>query len=118
MHVSRVTRGYLNRRGDYEDPQRSVTFSIRLTEAQHAKLKFLADRFEAHKSPVAQKLLNAAMDEALRTMAAHDTMSDEETQTIPMDEQLRIVDEQVSKYHEEIRRIFEDDARESAQDRI
>jgi hypothetical protein len=110
MNVSQVTRGYLNKRGDYEDPQRTVTFSIRLTEAQHAKLKFLANRFESHKTPVAQKLLNAAMDESLRTMAAFDTMTYEQTQTIPMDEQLKIVDEQVSKYHDEIRSIFEEDA--------
>ena len=50
------------------------------------------------------------MNESLRVMAAFDTMTDEETQTIPMDEQLRIVDEQVGKYHDEIRRIFEEDA--------
>lgn len=108
--VSRVVRGYLNKRGTVEDPEKSVTFSVRLTEGQNAKLKFLAERFGAPKTAVAQKLMNAAMEESLRVVAAFDTMSYEETQEIPMDEQLGIVDRKVEEYREKIRRIFEEDA--------
>jgi hypothetical protein len=111
MEVSRVARGYLNRRWTQEEAQRTVTFSIRLTEGQHAKLKFLAARFDAPKTAVAQKLLNAAMEEALRTLGAHDAISDEEEEQLSPEEQNRIIDRQVDEYSEEIQRIFDEDIR-------
>lgn len=106
--ISKVTRGYLNRRGLPEEGEKPVTFSLTLTEHQHAKLKFLAGRFDAPESDVARRLLDAAMDESLRILGAYDTMTYEETQKIPMEEQLNIVDGQVDRYHEEIRRIREE----------
>jgi len=109
MEVSKVARGYLNRRRAQEEAQRTVTFSIRLTEGQHAKLKFLAARFDAPKTAVAQKLLNAAMEEALRTLGSHDAISDEAAERLSPDERNRIIDRQVDEYSEEIRRIFDED---------
>src|SRR5215213_5591111 len=109
MEVSKVARGYLNRRWEQEDAQRTVTFSIRLTEGQHAKLKFLASRFDAPKTAVAQKLLNAAMEEAIRTLGAHDAISDEEEKQLSLEEQNRIIDRQVDGYSEEIQRIFDEE---------
>ncbi len=106
--VSKVARGYLNQRGMREEVERTVTFSIRLTEGQHAKLKFLSKRFGAPKTPVAQKLLNAAMEEALRVMGAHDAITDEMNEMIPVEEQLVIIDRQVDKYYEEIRQIVQE----------
>lgn len=106
--ISKVTRDYLNRRELPEEGEKPVALSLGLTEDQHAKLKFLAGRFDAPESDVARRLLNAAMDDSLRVLGAYDTMTYEETQTIPMEEQLVIVDGQVDKYHEEIRRIREE----------
>jgi glycerol-3-phosphate O-acyltransferase len=95
MEVSKVARGYLNRRWEQEDAQR--------------KLKFLAARFDAPKTVVAQKLLNAAMEEAMRTLAAHDAISDEEAEQLSPEEQNRIIDTQVEEYSEEIQRIFDEE---------
>jgi predicted DNA-binding protein len=109
MEVSKVARGYLNHRWEQEDAQRTITFSIRLPEGQHAKLKFLAGRFDVPKGVVAQKLLNAAMEEAMRTLAAHDALSHEAEEQLPSDEQNRIIDRQLEDYSEEIQRIFDNE---------
>jgi hypothetical protein len=105
MEVSRVARGYLNQRVRREGLERTVTFSIRLTEGQNAKLRFLAERFGESKSPLAQRLLDAAMEEALRTLGAYDAV-DEEAGLTP-DEANRVIDAQVEKYRDEIQRIFD-----------
>lgn len=115
QEVFKVARGYLDKRDKNEEPERTVTFSIRLTEGQHAKLKFLAERFEAPKSPVAQRLLNAAMDEALRTLGTHDALGDQDRETIPVEERNRIINEQVKEYYPEIRRIFDEDVARAGQ---
>jgi hypothetical protein len=110
MEVSRVARGYLNQRVRREGPERTVTFSIRLTEGQNAKLKFLAERFGESKSPLAQKLLDAAMEEALRILGAFDAVDGKAGMT--PDEENRIIDAQVEKYRDEIQRIFDEDVRD------
>jgi hypothetical protein len=43
---------------------KSVTFSIRLSEREHAKLLWLAENLDTQKTPLAEKLLKAAVDEA------------------------------------------------------
>jgi hypothetical protein len=105
MEVSRVARGYLNQRVRREGLERTVTFSIRLTEGQNAKLRFLAERFGESKSPLAQRLLDAAMEEALRTLGAYDAVDDEAGLT--PDAANRVIDAQVEKYRDEIQRIFD-----------
>jgi hypothetical protein len=44
---------------------KSVTFSIRLSEWEHAKLLWLAENLGTQKTPLAEKLLKAAVDEAV-----------------------------------------------------
>lgn len=44
---------------------KSVTFSIRLSEWEHAKLLWLAENLDTQKTPLAEKLLKAAVDEAV-----------------------------------------------------
>ena len=107
LHVPRLTRNYLNKRNIPEDPERTAQLPIELTDEQLAKLKFLSGRFEAPENSVARDLLDAAMEDALQVLGAFDTMSYEETQTIPMDQQLEIVDRQVEQYEDEIRRTSE-----------
>jgi len=106
MEVSRVARGYLNQRVRREGPERTVTFSIRLTEGQDAKLRFLAERFGESKSPLAQRLLDAAMEEALRVVGSYDAV-DEKAGMKP-EEANRVIDAQVEKYRDEIQRIFDE----------
>ncbi len=107
LEVSRVARGYLNRRVRRDGPERTVTFSVRLTEGQNAKLMFLAERFGESKSPLAQRLLDAAMEEALRILGSFDAV-DEKAGMTP-DEANRVIDAQVEKYRDEIQRIFDED---------
>ena len=42
-----------------------VAFSIRLSEREHAKLLWLAKSLDTQKTPLAEKLLGAAVDEAI-----------------------------------------------------
>lgn len=104
LAVPRLTRNYLNKRNIPEAPERTVQLSVELSDEQLAKLRFLAGRFEAPEASVIRDLLDAAMDDALNTLGAFDTMSYEETQTIPMEQQLEIVDRQVEQYQDEIQR--------------
>jgi hypothetical protein len=106
MEVSRVARSYLNQRVRREGPERTVTFSIRLSEGQDAKLRFLAERFGESKSPLAQRLLDAAMEEALRVLGSYDA-EDEKAGMTP-EEANRVIDAQVEKYRDEIQRIFDE----------
>lgn len=72
MEVSRVVQAYVEAAQARQEPQRTLTFSVRLTEYQHAKLVYIAQKFGAAKTRLAQQLLNAAMEEALRAMVVQD----------------------------------------------
>ena len=109
LEVSRVARDYLNRRVRRDGPERTVTFSIRLTEGQDAKLKFLAERFGESKAPLAQRCLDAAMEEALRILGSFDAVDD--TVGLTPDEANLVIDAQVGKYRDEIQRIFDEDVK-------
>ena len=109
LQVGKVARSYLNRRRRGDDPERTITFSIRMTEGQHAKLRFIADRFGEPKTRVAQSLLNAAMEDALRILGSHDAFPDEERSGLSPEQRNDIIDVQVEKYREEIHRLFEEE---------
>ena len=99
---------HLSRR--WREPlERTVTFSIRLTEPQNAKLKYLADRFGVAKSPLAQQLLDAAMEESLTNVARHDT--GDETAGKSPGESNRIIAAKIEEYRDEIQRIFAEDTK-------
>jgi hypothetical protein len=108
LEVGKVARAYLRRRQrGGGDPERSMTFSLRLTEGQHAKLRFLAGRFDDSKTAVAQKLLNSAMEDALRIVGSFDAEAgDDSYERMSPDRQNRVIDEYVKKYREEIEQIF------------
>lgn len=106
--ISKVTRGYLNRRDLPEEGEKPFTLPLELTEDQYATLKFIAGRFGAPEPDAARRLLAAAMEEALKVMGAYDTLNLEQSQTIPVEDQLVIVDGQVDRYQEEIKRIREE----------
>ncbi len=72
MEVSKLVQAYVEAGSGSQEPQRTLTFSVRLTEYQHAKLVYIAGKFGAAKTRVAQQLLNAAMEEALRSMVVND----------------------------------------------
>ena len=46
-----------------------VTFSMRLSEREHAKLVWLAKNLDVPKTPLAEQLLKAAVDEAIEQYA-------------------------------------------------
>jgi hypothetical protein len=106
LEVGKVVRNYVHRRKLTDKPERTVTFSIRLTEEQNAKLRFLAESFGDTKSTVAQRLLDAAMEDALRTMG-----SSEVRESNP-DAANDAIDKRVEEYRKEIWRIFEEDIRQ------
>jgi hypothetical protein len=47
-----------------DQPGKPITFSIRLSEQEHAKLLWLAKSLDTPKTPLAEKLLKAAVEEA------------------------------------------------------
>jgi hypothetical protein len=106
-HVADLTRDYLERDGRREALERTVTFSIRLTEAQNAKLKFVAERLGVAKSPLAQQLLDAALEETLTNLASHET--EEETKDMSSGASNDVISAKVGEYREQIRSIFEED---------
>lgn len=106
LEVGKVVRNYVHRKKLTDKPERSLTFSIRLTEGQNAKLRFLAESFGDSKSMVAQRLLDAAMEDALRSMGSS------EVQESNPDAANRAIDEKVEAYREEIMRIFEEDIKQ------
>ena len=55
-----------------------VPFSLRLGEREHARLVWLAGRLETAKTPLAEGLLNAAVDEAIEQYAAWAAPEDSE----------------------------------------
>jgi hypothetical protein len=69
---------------------------------QNAKLLWLAEQFETAKTPLAQKLLDAAMDEALGTMA-WDTIPNEAMDNLPSDDLDSMKDAKLKEYLREIR---------------
>jgi predicted DNA-binding protein len=106
LEVGKVVRNYVRRRRLTDKPERSVTFSLRLTEGQNAKLRFLAESFGDTKSTVAQRLLDAAMEDALRAMGSN------EVQESDPDRANKAIDEKVEGYRDEIQRIFEEDIKQ------
>ncbi|HET7477885.1 MAG TPA: hypothetical protein VFJ72_00075 [Rubrobacteraceae bacterium] len=50
-------------------PTKPVTFSMRLSERDHAKLVWLAKNLDIAKTPLAEELLKAAVDEAIEQYA-------------------------------------------------
>lgn len=104
--MGKVVRNYVHRRRLTDKPERSVTFSLRLTEGQNAKLRFLAESFGDTKSMVAQRLLDAAMEDALRAMGSS------EVQESNPDAANKAIDEKVEGYRKEIERIFEEDIKQ------
>ena len=107
LEVGNVTRSYMKNRMRTDRPERTITFSVRLTEGQNAMLKFLAERFGDSKAAVAQRLLDAAMEDAMRSMGSLEV--DREKPGVEPDEANRIIDTKVQGYREEIQRIFEED---------
>ena len=64
--VKKVVAGYIEElEGGPGREGKPVTFSIRLSEREHKRLVWLAERLGAQKTPLAEKLLKAALDEAL-----------------------------------------------------
>jgi hypothetical protein len=110
LQVGKAARSYLNRRRGGGDPERSMTFTMRITEGQNAKLKFLADRFDASKSAVAQTLLNSAMEDSLRIVGSHDAEAAGDYEGLSVDDHNPIIDEYVEGYRKEIEQIFEEEA--------
>lgn len=108
--VGKVIRNYVQRRKLTNKPERTVTFSIRLTEEQNAKLRFLSESFGDTKSTVAQKVLDAAMEDALWDMAFNEVYSKEPNLDEEVDRKAR--DEKVEGYRKEIERIFEEDIKQ------
>ena len=74
----------------------TVTFSIRLTEVQHATLEFLTERFGDSKSAVAQKLRDAAMEDAMRSVGSLEV--GRERHGISPDEANRVIDAKEEGY--------------------
>lgn len=105
--VNMVAIKYLNDRRWDGDPERSVDVSVRLTEGQRAKLRFLAERFGDSDEVVASRLLDGAMEDALRVLGSHD-YGTEEWEALSADDQNRVIDGRVSVYREEIRDILEE----------
>lgn len=68
--VERLVAGYIEalegRRGR---PSKPVTFSVRLSERDHARLVWLAEALGTQKTPLAEDLLRAAMREAMERYA-------------------------------------------------
>lgn len=108
LNVPRLTRSYLNNRNVPQNLEEGSALSVQLTDERFAKLRFLASRFGAGRDSVAQNLLDAAMEDALRILGAFDAMTDEETQEVEMDDQNEFVDEQVERYRDEIRRLSQE----------
>jgi hypothetical protein len=55
-----------------------VTFSMRLSAREHAKLVWLAENLDVPKTPFAEELLRAALDEAIERYAAWASPEDPE----------------------------------------
>ena len=69
--VKNLVSGYIEALGggSGSKPGKPVAFSIRLSERDHAKLLWLAKSLNAQKTPLAEKLLGAAVDEAIEQYA-------------------------------------------------
>jgi hypothetical protein len=64
--IKKVVAGYIEElEGRPGRGGKPVTFSIRLSEREHARLVWLAESLGAQKTPLAERLLKAALDEAL-----------------------------------------------------
>lgn len=63
-HIERVSN-----KGRRPGGPKMVPFSLRLGEREHARLVWLAERLETAKTPLAEGLLNAAVEEAIEQFA-------------------------------------------------
>ncbi len=73
-HIDRVSNKGRKAGGE----PKMVTFSLRLGERQHARLMWLAERLETPKTPLAEGLLNAAVEEAIEQYAGWASAEDPE----------------------------------------
>ena len=70
--MGRLVSGHIDRvssKGRKLGGPKMVPFSLRLGEREHAKLVWLAERLETAKTPLAEGLLNAAVEEAIEQYA-------------------------------------------------
>lgn len=70
--VGRLMSGHIDRvskKGRKPGGPKMVPFSLRLGEMEHARLMWLAERLETAKTPLAEGLLNAAVEEAIEQYA-------------------------------------------------
>jgi hypothetical protein len=70
--VKDLVSGYIEElaaRAKAKDGPKMVTFSIRMSEREHARLIWLAKNLDTQKTPLAEKLLSAAVDEAIEQYA-------------------------------------------------
>lgn len=78
--VKRVVAGYIEElEGKPGRGGKPVTFSIRLSEREHRRLVWLAENLGAQKTPLAEKLLKAALDEAIEEYAGWASVGDPES---------------------------------------
>jgi hypothetical protein len=100
--VKNLVSGYIEEmanKGRSKAPK-SVTFSIRLSEWEHAKLLWLAENLGTQKTPLAEKLLKAAVDEAMGQYAKWASPDHPEKY---LEEAFAVIEElgRVSRTHEE-----------------
>jgi hypothetical protein len=79
----RVSRMVLRHIGELEGKvekraSKPVTFSMRLSAREHAKLVWLAENLDVPKTPFAEELLKAALDESIERYAAWASLEDPE----------------------------------------
>lgn len=70
--VNRLVSGHIERvssKSRKPGGPKMVTFSLRLGEREHARLVWLAEKLETAKTPLAEGLLNAAVEEAIEQYA-------------------------------------------------
>ncbi|BBL78501.1 hypothetical protein RxyAA322_03550 [Rubrobacter xylanophilus] len=68
--VERLVAGYIEAlEGRGGRSSKPVTFSVRLSERDHARLVWLAEALGTQKTPLAEELLRAAMREAMERYA-------------------------------------------------
>jgi hypothetical protein len=79
--VNRLVSGHIDRvssKGREPGRPKMVTFSLRLDEREHARLVWLAERLQTAKTPLAEGLLNAAVEEAIEQYAGWASPDDPE----------------------------------------
>ncbi|HEX2729444.1 MAG TPA: hypothetical protein VHM16_06780 [Rubrobacteraceae bacterium] len=68
--IEKLVSGYIEElAGRSGKGGKPVTFSIRLSERDHSRLLWLAEQLHVPKTPIAEKLLIAALEEAIQQYA-------------------------------------------------